>query len=333
MLKLARYITLRQLQVFETIARLNSVTRAAEVLHLTQPTVSTQLRTLSDAVGTPLIEQVGKKIFLTDAGKVLHQAAREMFETLDHAEMQIADLQGMKKGSLRLAVISTAKYFAPEVLGKFAKRYPDIEVSITVANRDAILKRLSQNEDDVYIIGHNAQAELNIESLPFAPNPLFVVAHKTHPLAKQRNIPLARIAEEPFLAREPGSGIRAATEKLMQQHGLKPKIRMELSSNEAIKHAVIGELGISVLSLHSILFESGRGPLAVLDVEGFPLQRQWNVVYPRGKMLSVVAREFIEFLKEEGNRLAQELASATSKLPARNTTPARSKRAIRRLAR
>lgn len=330
MLKLARYITLRQLQVFETIARLNSVTRAAEVLHLTQPTVSTQLRTLSDAAGTPLVEQVGKKIFLTAAGKVMHQAAREMFETLDRAEMQIADLQGMKMGSLRLAVISTAKYFAPEVLGKFAKRYPDIEVSITVANRDAILKRLSQNEDDLYIIGHNAQAEVNIESIPFAPNPLFVVAHKNHPLAKQRNIPLARIAEEPFLAREPGSGIRAATEQLMSQHGLKLKIRMELSSNEVTKHAVIGELGISVLSLHSILFESGRGPLAVLDVEGFPLQRQWNVVYPRGKTLSVVAREFVEFLKEEGKLLAKELANATSKLPARNPTPARSKRAMRR---
>jgi DNA-binding transcriptional LysR family regulator len=332
MLKLARYVTLRQLQVFETIARFSSVTRAAEALHLTQPTVSTQLRTLSDAVGVPLIEQVGKKIFLTEAGKVLHRAAREMLETLDRAEMQIADLQGMKTGSLRLGIISTAKYFAPGVLGKFAKRFPDIDVAITVGNRESILKRLQNNEDDLYIIGHNPQKELSIEAITFAPNPLFVVAAKHHPLAKQQNIELSQIAGLPFIAREPGSGIRAATEQLLMRHGLKANVRMELSSNEAIKHAVMGDLGISVLSLHSILSEVDHGQLAVLDVEGFPLQRQWNLVYPRGKELSVVAREFIEFITEEGKQLADVLAAASAKLPVRESTAGAPKRPKRRIA-
>lgn len=306
MAKLARKVTLRQLQIFEAIVRLHSFTRAAAELHLTQPTVSTQLKLLAEAVGLPLIEHVGKEFYLTVAGKELYAVAQDILRALEHIEMKVADLQGLKAGTLRLAVISTAKYFAPEVLGRFAKKYPLVDVAIHIANRDSVLQRLAANQDDLYIVGE-PPAELSMESVAFAENPLFVMAHRQHPLVREHRIPLARIAEEPFISREHGSGIRASVEKLFSEHGLRPKVRLELSSNEAIKHAIRGELGISVLSLHSILQEGVRGPIALLDVEGFPIRRQWHVVYPRGKALSVVAQEFLRFLTEQGRELSARL--------------------------
>lgn len=307
MLKLARHTTLRQLQIFEAIARLRNVTRAGEELHLTQPTVSTQLKHLADAVGAPLLEYVGRQLYLTAAGEELYSACREIFERLDRVEMKVADLKGLKQGYLRLAVITTAKYFAPEVLGRFCKKYPDVDVSIAVTNRDTVLERMANNMDDLYILGHNPARELDMETDAFAPNPLFVMAERHHPLVGKRNISLHRIAEEPFIMRESGSGIRDAVERLFASHGLTPTVRLELGSNEAIKHALIGQLGISVLSLHSIMLEGSRGPLTLLDVEGFPLRRQWNVAYPRGKVLSVIAHAFLTFLHEEGQRLGKHL--------------------------
>jgi DNA-binding transcriptional LysR family regulator len=235
--------------------------------------------------------------------------------------MKVADLQGLKAGTLRLAVISTAKYFAPEVLGRFAKKYPLVDVAIHIANRDSVLQRMAANQDDLYIVGE-PPAELSMETVAFAENPLFVMAHRQHPLVKERRIPLARIAEEPFITREYGSGIRAAVEKLFGEHGLRPKVRLELSSNEAIKHAIAGELGISVLSLHSILQEGAHGPIALLDVEGFPIRRQWHVVYPRGKALSVVAQEFLGFLTEQGRELSARLDRYLAELQRTGRQPA-----------
>ena len=321
MAKLARKVTLRQLQIFEAIVRLHSFTRAAAELHLTQPTVSTQLKLLAEAVGLPLIEHVGKEFYLTVAGRELYAVAQDILRALEQIEMKVADLQGLKAGTLRLAVISTAKYFAPEVLGRFAKKYPLIDVAIHIANRDSVLQRLAANQDDLYIVGE-PPAELSMEALAFAENPLFVMAHRHHPLAKERRIPLARIAEEPFITREYGSGIRAAVEALFSEHGLRPKVRLELSSNEAIKHAIAGELGISVLSLHSILQEGARGPIALLDVEGFPIRRQWHVVYPRGKALSVVAQEFLRFLTEQGRELSARLEQYLEQMQRTGRRPA-----------
>jgi DNA-binding transcriptional LysR family regulator len=321
MAKLARKVTLRQLQIFEVIVRLHSFTRAAAELHLTQPTVSTQLKLLADAVGLPLIEHVGKEFYLTTTGKELYAVAQDILRALEHIEMKVADLQGLKAGTLRLAVISTAKYFAPEVLGRFAKKYPLVDVAIHIANRDSVLQRLAANQDDLYIIGE-PPTNLSMEAHAFADNPLFVMAHRQHPLVKERRIPLARLAEEPFITREYGSGIRAAVEHLFGEHGLRPKVRMELSSNEAIKHAITGELGISVLSLHSILQEGVRGPIALLDVEGFPIRRQWYVAYPRGKALSVVAREFLGFLTEQGKQISAQLEQYLAQLQRAGRKPA-----------
>ncbi|QGT78237.1 LysR family transcriptional regulator [Guyparkeria halophila] len=297
---LLRRATLRQIEIVEAVARLGSFTRAAEELFLTQPTVSAQVKSLSETVGMPLFEQIGRKIYLTDAGNRVARGCRDVIDTLSNLEMSLNDLKGLKKGRLRLSVITTAKYFAPLAMGDFAKQFPDIEMELKVSNRDTLLKRIEDNLSDLYIIGHVPDSGLDLELIPFAPNPLVVIAHRNHPLARERNIPIERIAEEPFIMREPGSGIRNKIEEHFAQHGLKLRQRLVLEGPESIKHAVVGQLGISVVSEHALNLESEAGPLVKLDVQGFPLQRQWNIVYPRGKVLSVIAREFLAFLKEHG---------------------------------
>ena len=270
---LIRHATLRQLQVFEAIVRLGSFTRAAEELFLTQPTVSMQIKKLADSLGLPLFEHVGRNVRPTEAGLELYQACRKIFETLANLEMKMADLKGIKRGRLRLGVITTAKYFAPEVLGEFCQLYPGIEVALKVSNRDRIIERINGNEDDLYIMGQAPSDQIEVEAFPFAPNPLVVMAPRNHPLVGKKNVPLSRIAEEPFILREPGSGIRDATLKLFDALDLRPNVRMELGSNEAIKHAIVGGLGLSVQSLHTLTLEGPDGPVAILDVEGFPIMR------------------------------------------------------------
>ena len=298
--KLLRHATLRQVEVFESVARHLSFTRAAEELHLTQPTVSAQVKSLSEVVGLPLFEQVGRRIFLTDAGKLVERGCREVMDALSNTEMSLNELKGLRKGRLRLSVISTAKYFAPLALGDFAQQYPDIDLELLVSNRDNLLRRIEENLSDLYIIGQVPSTRLDLEVIPFSPNPLVVIAHRDHPLANMRNIPVERIAEEPFIMREPGSGIRHKVEGHFSSLGLKLRTRLVLDGNEAIKHAVAGRLGISVVSAHALNMESAQGPLVKLDVQGFPLESSWNIVYPRGKALSVISRQFLSFLKIHG---------------------------------
>ncbi len=302
---LIRHATLRQFQVFEAIVRLGSFTRAAEELFLTQPTVSMQIKKLADAVGLPLFEHVGRNVRPTEAGLELYESVRRILETLANLEMKMNDLKGIRTGRLRLCVITTAKYFAPELLGEFCNEYPGIEVALKVTNRDRIIERINANEDDLYIMGQAPSEQTHIVAFPFAPNPLVMLAPRGHSLVGQKNIPLARIAEEPIILREPGSGIRDTMLKVFDEHGLKPKVRMELGSNEAIKHAIVGGLGLSVLSLHTLTLEGIDGPVAMLDVEGFPIVRQWFIVHPRGKEHSVVAQEFLRFALEIEPRMRQ----------------------------
>jgi DNA-binding transcriptional LysR family regulator len=305
------HVTLRQLKVFETVARRASFSRAAEELHLAQPTVSVQVKQLTDAVGLPLFEQVGKKIFLTDAGRQLHATCRQLFEVWSQFEMTLADLKGMKQGRLRLAVVTTAKYFVPRLLGPFLKRYPGIDVALEVANRDNVVERLIANEDDLYIMGVPPQG-LDVEVHAFLDNPLVVLAPASHPLANDKRVAFSRLLDEPLIVRERGSGTRTVVERFFTDHGLELRARMELGSNEAIKQAVAGGLGITVMSLHALTLEPMHDQLAILDVEGFPIKRSWHVVFPRGKQLSVVARTFFDYLRTEGAQLvANVLAEIT----------------------
>ena len=293
-----RHTTLRQLEVFSAIVRHGSFTRAAEELFLTQPTVSMQIKKLTDAVGMPLFEQIGKKLYFTDAGRALYRFSCEIFDQFARFEMTIADLQGLKQGTLRLAVVTTAKYFAPRILGKFCQQYPGVDVSLKVSNRERILKRITENEDDLYVFGLPPE-EIPTIAEPFLENPLVVIAPKQHPLAGKQRIPLERLANEPFLVREPGSGTRMAVERLFAERGLAMKVRMELGSSEALKQATIGGLGISVLSCHTLSLVETSSELTVLDVRGFPIKRYWYVVYPKGKQLSIVAQTFLDYLLQQ----------------------------------
>jgi DNA-binding transcriptional LysR family regulator len=304
-------VTLHQLRVFEAVARCGSFTRAAEQLHLAQPTVSIQVRQLAEAVGMPLFEQIGKKIFLTEAGRALQGSSSELFDVWERFEMRVADLKGMKKGTLRLSTVTTAKYFVPRLLGPFCRLYPEIDVRLEVGNRSSIVERLTRNEDDLYIMGVPPR-QFDIVKHPFMENPLVVVAPAGHPLAGRRRVPLKRLASEPFLLREPGSGTRMAGDRFLRDRGLRLDVKMELGSNEAIKQAVAGGLGLALLSLHALGPEALAGSLAILDVQGFPIRRSWYIVYPEGKRLSVVAQTFHEYLKGQGAQLRTEHLASLS---------------------
>ncbi|MBD2326766.1 LysR family transcriptional regulator [Alkalinema sp. FACHB-956] len=303
--------TLHQLKVFEAVARHNSFTRAAEELFLTQPTVSMQVKQLSKTVGMPLFEQVGKRLYLTEAGRELFTTCQDVFDRLSKFEIAIANIKGLKQGKLRLAVITTAKYVIPRILGAFCQRYPGIDISLTVTNHQYVLDGLASNENDLYIVSQPPE-DMDVEIHPFMENPLVVLAPRNHPLVGQKQISLERIAEEPFIMREPGSGTRKAVQKLFDAHGLPLKVRLDLGSNEAIKQAIAGGMGISVLSKHTLALEGLTNQLTILDVEEFPIERYWYVVYPSGKQLSVIAKEFFQYLLSEGKAVAE--ATALQKL-------------------
>jgi LysR family transcriptional regulator, low CO2-responsive transcriptional regulator len=296
--------TLHQLKVFEAVARHNSFTRAAEELFLTQPTVSMQVKQLSKAVSLPLFEQVGKRLYLTPAGKELYATCQDIFERLTQFQIAIADLKGLKQGCLRLAVVTTAKYVIPRLLGPFCQRYPGIDISLTVTNHQYALESLASNRDDLYILSQIPE-DSDVQVEPFLPNPLVVLANRDHPLTKEKNIPLARIAEEPFIMREPGSGTRDAVQRLFSEQNLPMRVKLDLGSNEAIKQAIAGGLGISVLSKHTLALEGVNNQLSILDVEGFPIERHWYVIYPAGKQLSAIAKAFFDYLLNEGKQVAE----------------------------
>ncbi len=299
-------ITLHQLKVFEAAARRGSFTRAAEELYLTQPTVSIQVKQLTKAVGLPLFEQVGKQIYLTDAGTELYQTTQKLFDELSQLEMSLADLQGMKQGQLRLAVVTTAKYFIPRLLGPFCQKYPGIKVSLQVINHQSLMERLEANRDDLYILSRPPE-DLDLQIQPFLNNPLVVVAPANHPLVGQLQISLQRLAQEPFILRERGSGTRGATEHLFEHQGIELNVKLVLGSNEAIKQGILGGLGLAVLSYHTLTSMGASPELAVLDVQGFPIHRQWHVLYPKGKQLSIVASTFLDYLLTESSSLAEEI--------------------------
>ncbi len=301
-----RQSTLHQLKVFETVARLTSITRAAEELSLTQPTVSMQIKQLSQNVGVPLFEQIGKKLYLTASGKELFITCQEIFDRLSQFEMKIADFQGLKQGKLKLATITTTKYFIPRALAPFCQLYPGIEISLEITNHERVLERLSENLDDLYIIS-KVPERLDVTLHPFLDNPLVVIASKHHPLAQEKNIPISKLQDQPFIMRERGSGTRAAVEQLFAQHHVSVKVRLELGGNEAIKQAIGVGFGISVLSRHTFTAEAAMSGLTILDVQHFPIERHWYIVYPADKQLSILANTFFDFLQQESQTIANKM--------------------------
>jgi DNA-binding transcriptional LysR family regulator len=294
--------TLPQLRAFEASARLGSFTRAAQELHMAQATASVQIKKLSETVGLPLFEQVGKRIQLTEAGHRVYAGCSEVFRALSDMEQALAEIRGVASGRLRLAVPSTAKHFASRLLSAFVQRNPGIHASLQIHDRLAFTERLGNNEDDLYMFVEPPD-EREVVAQAVVPNPLIVLACRDHPLAGENDIPFARLANEPFLMREPGSGTRMIILRLFARHGLAPRIRMELSSDEAIREAVLAGLGVSVLPRYALGVEPLLSKLICLDVEGFPLESHWHFVYPVGKRLSVAARAFMDFARVEAKSL------------------------------
>jgi len=296
-------ITPQQLRAFEATARLLSVTKAAKALFVSQPTVSIQLRELSETLGERLFETTGRQIRLTQAGEALYATVYELSGCWQRLESNLAEINGLVSGRLRIAAVTTAEYFVPDLLGPFATAHQGVEIELAIENRDRIVGRLSQGLDDLTVM-MMPPTNLALERLEFQKNPLLIIAPAGHP-RQQQAINLNDLASERWLMREPGSGTRMAAEQYFQALGFKPNVVMNLGSNEAIKHAVAAGLGIGVLSevaIHPPLATRGddvitSSGLTVLQVAGFPLIRHWSVVWRKDIPLSAAARAFVDYLQ------------------------------------
>jgi len=315
-------VTFRQLRLLEAVARNSSFTRAAEEMYLTQPAVSTQIKQLEEVVGMPLFEQMGKKIFLTEAGKEVYAFSRTISEQFRDIESVLDEMKGVKRGMLSLTVTTTGKYFAPYLLAEFVKRHPGTQVHLEVANREEVMQQLQDNVPDMAIMG-TPPNNIDLQFQTFMQNPLVIIAAPDHPLANMKRIPLKRLVAENFIQREKGSGTRNAVERFFGERNIHLNTSMEMSRNEAIKHAVMAGLGLGIVSLQTLEFELELDKVAILNVEGFPIMKEWYLVHRRGKRMSPIAQEFHDFvLYESAQVMKQSLPQSASRLRSR-TKPAK----------
>lgn len=291
-------ISFRQLRLFLALADTGSVSAAAARMHVTQPTASMQLKEMAEAVGLPLYEVISRKVYLTDAGEQLARTARGISDQWEAFEQGIAAAKGLTRGRLRVAVVSTAKYFIPRLLGSFCDQHPDIDISLEVLNRDHVVHRLRANSDDLYVMSMPPE-DLALEDHILMPNPLVLIAPTSHPCMGRKGLTLQDVAQSRFILRERGSGTRMATELWFKQMGFTPPKWLELGSNEAIKESVASKLGIALLSRHA-LGPQADPRIAELNVTGLPIPSQWHVVWPKGKQLSPIATVFYRHLLDQG---------------------------------
>ncbi len=291
--------TVRQLQIFDAAARALSFSRAAEVLHLTQPAVSMQIRQLEHFAGVPLFERTGRRLHLTDAGGELVLHARAVLRALEDADEAFAAMKGLRGGRVRLAVVSTAKYFAPRLIARFAQTHPGVQVRLQVDNREAVVRTLAANDVDLALMGR-PPGELDLVAAPFADHPHVIIAPPDHPLAGRRRVDIDALADEVFLVREMGSGTRTAMERFFQERGIPLRVGMEMPSNETIKQAVMAGLGLSFISLHTVALELSTHALGIVHAPGLPVMRQWYVLHRAEKRLAPAADAFKAFVLQHG---------------------------------
>jgi len=287
--------TLHQLRIFRTVVEFSSYTQAASALSLTQPAVSMQVKKLAQTFGVPLIEQLGKKIYLTEAGESVYTCAKEIADQLDKVAETIDYLQGIKRGSLKISVATTAGYVVTRMLARFSDLYPQISISLDVTNRQALLNQLADNIPDLVIMGEPPSG-LNLSAQPFMDNPLLMVAAPSHPLVNATSVEMDELANQTFVIRECGSGTRMAVERFFGAAGIKIHSAMEMTSNEAIKQAVQAGLGLGIVSRYTVELELDTGYLTEIKAKGFPLIRKWYLVQLAGKKLSPVASLFESFV-------------------------------------
>jgi DNA-binding transcriptional LysR family regulator len=287
-------VTFRQLELFRALVSTGSISAAAKEANVTQPTASVHLRDLTEAVGMPLYEVIGRKVYLTEVGKELAKAAQGVRSEWLAFEQSVQGIKGAETGLLRVAMVNTAQYFAPRLLGAFCAARPKVEVAMALLNRDGVVERLRANQDDLYIMSRPPE-NLALTCQAFMPNPLVVVAPRGHTLANRGKLRPEDLSADRFIARETGSGTRLAVDDFFRRRRQIPEVRFELGSNEAILEAVAGGMGLAVVSAHA-LRASARTDLITLDVEGFPLQSSWQIVHPAGRRLSPLAAAFRDHL-------------------------------------
>ena len=291
------YVTFRQLRLFLALADTGSVSGAARAMHVTQPTASMQLREVTEAVGMPLYEVISRRVHLTDVGRDLAETVRRIMGEWDGFEQRVDATKGLTRGRLSVAAVSTAKYFVPRILGTFCAQYPDIDASLVMLNRDGVVDRLRQNLDDFYIMSQ-PPADIDLEDRVFLANPLLLIAPLGHPLADTPGATAADLAAQSFVLRERGSGTRMACERHFRALGIRPRVRLELGSNEAVKQAVAGGLGLGIVSSHALDAHLAEQGICELRAEGFPIDSNWHIVRPRGKRHSPVADAFERHLEQ-----------------------------------
>lgn len=309
------HVTIRQLKVFDSVARHLSYTKAADDLHLTQPAVSMQIKQLERAVDLPLFEVLGKRVYLTQAGETFHAHVQRILAQLKHAAEEMDALKGVDAGRVRVAIASTVNYFAARLIAKFCQLHQNVTINLEVTNRETLLQRLEANEPDMVLMGQPPE-ELELDAIPFMSNPLVAISAPDHPLLRYERITLENLAEQRLIMREPGSGTRNAIERVFREQGIEPVSRTEMTSNEAIKQVVEAGLGIAIVSRHTVELELSVGRLVEVPAETFPIVRKWYIAQRVNKRLSPAAQAFKEFVLAEGR--AQEAAAehATAEIPA-----------------
>ncbi len=289
------HVSYRQLRLFAALADTGSVTGAARSLHVTQPTASMALKDMAEAIGLPLYEVVGRRVMLTQAGQALAATAREMTATWGRFEQTVDAFKGLTRGTLKVAVVSTAKYFMPRLIGAFCDRHPGIDISLEIHNRNGVLQRIHENLDDLYIMSQPPRGA-DLQDTVFLDNPLVLIAAVGDPLTTTSRIPLASLAGRRFVLREVGSGTRMAGDQFFRVHQFQPDVRLQLGSNEAIKEAVAGGLGLGVVSRHALHGLAGEHGVVAVDVEGFPIGTHWHLVHRAQTQLAPVAAAFRQHL-------------------------------------
>lgn len=292
-------LTLRQIEIYQAVCRLRSYSRAADELALTQPAVSAQIRQLEQLVGEPLLDYVGKRLYLTPAGEVLERASRDMQQRLVAVEMELAELQGVMQGTLSVAIESSAQYFMPALIADFCARHPAVDVQLEVVNHARALRRIAENRDELVVMGAVPE-DRALVFIPFRENQLVAVASPDHPFAGRDSMSLLELADEVLLVREVGSGTRRIFEQYHQEQGVRFSRSRQLGSLEAVKAGVLAKLGVAVLPLDTCRNELERRQLVSLPISGFPLRRSWCALYPRGKHLTPVGQRFLDHLLGSG---------------------------------
>ncbi len=305
-LKLLKNLTMRQLRVFQSAARHGSFSKAAMELSLTAPAVSMQIKEMESDMGVELFARVGRRVELTTAGEYFLVYVKRIASNLREAEMMLSKLRGAEGGTLRIGLVSTAKYFLPELLRRFKEEHFGLQIKLEVRNRNQMVELLRDGDIDLAIMGRTpADMDTRIEA--FAAHPHAFIASPDHPLTKQQGLAPEVLNQMELITREQGSGTRAIMERFLKDRGLTPRVSMEMSSNESIKQAVMADLGISFVSLHTIGLEYATGKLAVLDIDETPIARAWHVVALNRVNHSPAAEAFRYFVLEHGAAILDEL--------------------------